>query len=254
MKDLIATRSDELNLKLNLIRSSYPYFNYSLENYVLNRGKLAEALQMPQDIRAYLADSEGGRLSVEVCNLQSIPVRIKGLIRGGKMSTLGEDLILTRAGISDPLEYIKIGLPTLSVDENQAVAVTYSLNGSETIKTQQVILVKPQFCNLRKPLITDQIYDFSKFQFLKVNHVSKIITWASGKSVVDKNLFIPQGYTIQISCGAEIKLNHKCNIVSYSAVECVGAENARITIEGDGSSGVTFLAPFKSAKFEYTDF
>ncbi len=254
LNDFLATRSDEINLKLKLIHSSYPYFNYSLENYHLNRRKLAEALQMPQDIRSYLADGEGGGLSVDVCNLQSIPVRVIGLIIGGKLSTLGEDLVLTRAGISDPLKYTKIRLPTLSGNENQVMMVTYRLDGSATIKTQQVNLVKPQFSNLRRPLITDRVDDFQKFNFLKVNHVSKTITWASGESVVDRNLFIPDGYTIQIRPGAKIRLNHKCNIVSYSAVECVGTERARITIEGDGSSGLTFLAPFKSATFERTDF
>jgi hypothetical protein len=254
LNDLLATRSDELHLKLKAIYSSYPYFNYSLENYYSNRRKLVEALQMPQDIRSYLADGESGGLSVDVCNLQSIPVRVIALNIGGKLSTLGENLVLTRASISDPLTYTKIRLPTLSANENQVMMVEYRLDGSETIKTQQVNLVKPQFSNLRRPLITDRVDDFSKVNFLNVNHVSKIITWSSGKSVVDKNLFIPEGYTIQISAGAEIKLNHKCNIVSYSAVECVGTEKARITIEGDGSSGLTFLAPFKSATFERTDF
>jgi hypothetical protein len=254
LEGLLGSRNDELNLKLKAIYSSYPYFNYSLENYYLNRRKLVEALQMPQDIRAYLADSESGGLSIDVCNLQSIPVRIIGLTTGGKLSTLGEDLILTRAGISDPLTYTKICFPTLLVNENQVMIASYKLDGSETIKTQQVNLVKPQFSNLRRPLITDQVDDFSKFNFLKVNHASKIITWASGKSVVANNLFIPEGYTIKISSGAEIKLNHKCNIVSYSAVECVGTDKARITIEGDGSSGLTFLAPFTSARFERTDF
>jgi hypothetical protein len=75
-----------------------------------------------------------------------------------------------------------------------------------------------------------------EFSFLKLNEENKTISIKTGKNVIEKDLFIPAGYSLIAGPGVEIDFRKNAGIISYSSFIFIGSEDDNIIISSSDSS------------------
>lgn len=83
----------------------------------------------------------------------------------------------------------------------------------------------------------------------------KLLIFAK-KAVIDQHIVIPEGYKVLIPAGSEIDIRNKAFVLSYSAVEFLGTEDAPILIHSSDASDMGFivLKAKEKSKVNYTTF
>ncbi len=133
-----------------------------------------------------------------------------------------------------------------------ASAIYYQLDNDTVIrKTTELKWPVPVAGSPRVNLRTNAL---SSFTFIEQNGRNLIIR--KGKYSLDRILFIPKGFELQIEAGVTLTLQKGAGIISESAVTCVGteAEPILITATDQTNHGLTLLQTEKPSTFKHVRF
>ena len=96
----------------------------------------------------------------------------------------------------------------------------------------------------------------SDFEFIVLDKASKCIKIKQGHWDVDNNLTIEKGYTVVCTEGTSLNLRNSANILSYSPLRFLGAEDNPISIySSDGTGqGVIVMNADRQSELRYVNF
>ncbi len=100
------------------------------------------------------------------------------------------------------------------------------------------------------PVISETT-DSSLFNFDTKN---KKLSFKSKNITIEKSIYIPPGFTLNIEGGSEINLKNSSSIISESAFDAKGKSDKKIKIHSDGTGGIFIKNAKSSSYFEYVQF
>lgn len=281
LDELFVDLDKELEKNLTTIHNDFPLFSdhlhvigpdpfYFNKEVYYNIQKVNDNLfkNHNQLLRAYFGGVNKGKLTLEIGNLQSLPLEVRFIQLGDtrlypKVTTFLSSGKTIKTDKSVPT-YLKIkalitgGRVTKAVahvpkylnfsfdlpsdfkwlDQNvKDMVVTYSIFGQEEFRTVQVYPWSFLKQGFEKDDLMRKKANIEEFEFLDINKADKTISVKQGNWVVDKNMIIPSGHKVIARSGTSLNLKNKSSIVSYSPIEFIGTKENPVKVFSDGTGG-----------------
>ncbi len=244
LDDFFAKHEKSLQSKLRTLYQSYPGYKFeSKEILYKNQEYIKVILNPTQAFQAYYKSQKFGFLTLQLGNVQSLPVEIIDISFNDNEFFKPEKEIILEPKITH--QAIDFGEFNFKVPNNfvfsssilDRIKVRYKILGLEDIKTEPIDNW-PYFNQdfLEKDLIR-QSPNWQIFSFLQTDELSKVIYIKPGFWNIRQNLILPAGYTIIADRATTLNLSNKAIILSYSALRFLGEEGRPIIIESQDKTG-----------------
>jgi len=242
-ENILSGISDDLDKNLDILYKEYPYLNYFKHNFINDNAKyIINQLTSSELIKVeFYSYNTLDIFGVIVDNFLDLPIIVEGLFQG-------DDLIF------EPLKTIKLDN---NLKENQRlikfytsgktrnisaerVYLRYRTYGSSKLRKVEVTKIPSNYYNDINPNISwhlQKIPNLNKFDFLKVDNDLNVIKILPGSYLIDKNIVIPEGYSVHVSPGVKVDLVNSSGILSYSNLLFNGLEEEPIIITSSDSTG-----------------
>ncbi len=262
LRDLFARLQAELEQNLKIIYKEYPYFHFSKACYYHNRQMIKNTLNPAKGLHAYLHQKDYDGITLQLGNIQSLPVEILGLsYKNDQFYTPIAETILTGTEPSIPVAYkdVKFSWPESFGQSEIAITdlrVHYRVLATAKVRTES-IMQWPYFDeNFAKNDFIRQSPNHKEFSFLDVDEPNRIITLKTGNINLAQNLIIPKGYTITCRPGTKLNLTNSAKILSYSPLVFVGSEENPVIIHSDDATGqgIVIIGTAQKSIFNHVKF
>jgi hypothetical protein len=250
----------EINNDVKILHKSFPYYSFEKEIEIIKQNAqfIRHFLEPKKCLNAYYNAYNEKENSIEITidNISSIPLLINELLIKNEIIVNGkkvvDSLFIKSTNYSivqteDNLnhEIIEFILPDdFSWNESLKfkLSIYYSIYGYPKRKIG---------CSVLPFTLID--YDFSAkdfmriksnidlFDFIKVDEVNKKIVFLSQKITVNKNIIIPDGFTVVAQNGLEIDFRKNAKIISYSNMKFFGTIKKPILVYSSDSTGQGIL-------------
>lgn len=237
------------NLGLNLLGE----FNEAgLDFTVLehNANLIKKKIFPANSIDATLISYDNHSIELEVKNLSEFPMMIENLVLSNKKS-LNEKHALEPVA-SKKTARLKFNLK--SAYNNAFVSKKNKEGGFrypkdlKKIKLEHYVLGSPHkmyepikafpsTLNMEVVANSSLSPELSKFDFIRIDEVTKTLHFAPGNHNLKELLYIPGGYTVHVPEGFSLNLSNGATIISYSALHCKGSVTAPVRFYSKDSSG-----------------
>jgi hypothetical protein len=242
----------ELNSNLAIIYKEYPYKKFDKNDYYKRQKQIAHILNPPKAIHAYLNKVENNKLVVQIAPIDALPVEIHSIELDGKQYAPLTEIIMPAKAKGQALiykeyqfEFNGVGLPKKWED---SLKINYSILGSSATMQAKVFpyphtdseFIAEEFKNKKSTV--------EEFLFIKINQLDKTIVVQEGKQVLNKDLIVPEGYTLLFKQGLELDMKNNSKIISYSPVIIIGTEEHPIKIysSDESTQGIVIISNQKS--------
>ncbi|MCK5613277.1 CotH kinase family protein, partial [Candidatus Pacearchaeota archaeon] len=252
----------QLRKKLNILYKDYYAYQYS-NKYLYDNQKHIKSKLYPylSVLAAYYGNTSGSVMELAITNLQTLPVKIANVAYKNSIvfKPLTQKLLPPKQ--NDHKEHLiyKFAVPE-DFDTTDLIPSDLKLNyriagterNAETIVLPWSHKQIEQYCDY--PVKKEK--SLSDFEFIVLDKASKCIKIKQGHWDVDNNLTIEKGYTVVCTEGTSLNLRNSANILSYSPLRFLGAEDNPISIySSDGTGqGVIVMNADRQSELRYVNF
>jgi hypothetical protein len=229
-------------------------------NYKYNRTFLVESAKklrlmlVPVEhvsVKAHFQEKKGGQFRYKVFNYHCLPVVLLGV--GKKADKM--DHPFTEQKLVDP--YYE-NYPAEFQDmyaKKEGKFIFFRVPGIDSLFAAPIL----QWPNPEGKTPEQKLFEGLKItsnDLYTVDDSLKVVTFKKGKYKTDKDILIPQGYTVNFQSGVEIDFVRNAKFISKSTVLMSGTEEAPIKIfsSDQSANGFTLLQPEKKCEMRYVAF
>ena len=238
MDRLLEDIGEELDKKLNIIHSNYPYFIFDKTYLYYNQNIIRHTLNSTKTLDAYVTNVTSQTIFLELFNKHSLPLEILGIYDGNKPIAIPrEKTYLQKKHVyRGTLTNFQI-LDNNILRGNEKLEVRYNIVGLDSIGhkiIQPIENIDDSFVNRN---YIHKLPNIPEFQFLVVNEAHKTITFKVGDWEIKKDMIIPSGYTLIATEGVNLDLKQHAKIISYSPLRFKGNEESYVKVFSSDSTG-----------------
>lgn len=248
LDDLFDEIDDELNSKLKIIYKSFPAYSFEAEKDILykNQKSINKRLNPLEGMQAYIKklDRKNNEIILEVGNNQLLPIIIKNISINGVIYSLSEhaEYLLQAKTPHRPIDFseVKVSLPdniSWLDGVSNIIKVNYSLLGSPVIKEIKAFPWSYLDAGFLENDVIRKKANYDEFDFIKTSESEKEIYIRKGKWKINKNLIVPEGYTLIAGPNTELDVVESSFIISSSPVRFKGSKTGPITIKSSDQTG-----------------
>ena len=231
----------------DIVYACFPHYTFEkMDMLKQNQEFIRKTLDPTIGIQAYFYKAEGKeqKLHLQIGNIQFMPIEIVGVSVGGKdVLALDEPVVLRGKIPSAPVEYKLMAFTGRSDDGDfskemiSKIKVQYRVMGMDDIKEAFVY---------KWPYLNDDFMDndfirkgsqYKNSEFLVVDDSLREIVIKPGAWNIEKDIVIPEGYTVIANEYTELNLKGRAKIISYSPVRFIGTEDHPLVITSNDSTG-----------------
>ncbi|OGD86565.1 hypothetical protein A2870_02100 [Candidatus Curtissbacteria bacterium RIFCSPHIGHO2_01_FULL_41_11] len=241
LDDLFERLNGDLDKNLKIIYSDFPDFVFLKNKYYQNQEYIREKLNPIKGVHAYLIETDGHSITVEIGNIQDLPVEILGITSEGPASFSAgpaKRLIIPpkkQGQLVDYKQYTFIS-PLGNFNGATNLNIKYSIDGLNKQREDPVFL----WSRLDDSSIADLTRlktNVEDFNFLATDIEKKAINVIPGKWKVDKNIIAPPGYVFNIGSGVNLDLLNSSVIFLQSPINITGTSSNPVVIESSDGTG-----------------
>ena len=262
VRALAADLEPGLKGSLAILRREFPALDFSWEPLQRSANFIQIALSPPRAVQAYYRAAQPGQLDLEVANMQAFPLRVVGLARDS-FAWPGPAIDLPGKTDGHPLSFrtARFQVPARMTWPDTLAAplrVRYQVAGSERVDEADVLPWPHD--GLGETALRDapprQEPNLAAFPFMMVDEARHRIAVRPGAWRLDRNMIVPAGYVVFAGPGTRLDLVNGATIVSRSALEFRGTQEAPIIIESsDGTGqGLLVLQAGDRSQLDYVEF
>lgn len=246
LDSLFSDLDAELENKLNILYSEFPQFYFTKSIFYSNQQAMRNVLQPVQGLHAYLNKAAGQRLTLDLGNIQALPLEVMSVsVKDDASFWPMERIILQPMIPNTPVEYksFDFALPTAfawSDTITSYLALNYKVLGTTELRRVAINPWPHDFGSFANDLFRFDP-NLEQFAFLSVVDSTKKIIIKPGDWQLDKTLIIPAGYRVIGGEGTRLDLTHAANIISYSPLEWRGSQESPIIISSKDATGAGLL-------------
>jgi hypothetical protein len=228
---------------LQIIYSEFPHKKFNRELYYKNQKSIRRVLDAPKAFHAYYSDYKNDTLVLQLGSIDALPSEIIGIFLGDSMIARPfQEIILPSKQPKDfflPEEYAFQLLPGKQLKNKNIrnLQVRYRIPGAQTEKLAEVFPYPFKDKKWLNAQLMHQSSDLKEFPFLLINEQQKIIFIKPGKWSIEKDLIFPAGYTVKAAGNTHIDILNSALVISYSALDFRGEEEAPVTITSTDNTG-----------------
>lgn len=228
----------EFNRQLHNLYRDFPGYEVPLSVYELNRDLIRHVIYPPEGIRANVLDQSNNMVHLEIGSTQTLPIRLHGFRLGASTNIAAPpQSILKGKKVDEGIHYSRfsISLPDslLAAD----LTVSYSLFGSDSIRTVGVVPHPSYFSEYVEGDLTRQPANTNQFDFLSVNEAGKQVTAKPGTWTIDEPLILPDGYVFNVSHATTFDLTNNALILARGPLHWAGTPEAPVRLHSSDSTG-----------------
>ena len=252
LDNLFDETGDDFNRILNKVYRSFPAYSFDAQKNILydNQQKINKILNPLEGVQAYIKkiDKVNNKIVLEVGNNQFLPVLIKNISVNGSVYQLSEktgSLLQAKTPYNSILfKDIQVSLPNniswLDGTGNE-IKVYYSLLGHSEIKEVSAFPWSYMDAGFLENDVIRKRANVEEFDFIRVSETEKEIFIQEGSWEINKNLIIPEGYTVVCGPKTEIDLVGSSFILSYSPFKLLGVEANPVVFKSSDQTGQGIL-------------
>ncbi|MGH7597454.1 MAG: hypothetical protein ACREOI_13960 [bacterium] len=232
----------ELEKKLNILYSEFPQFYFTKSIFYNNQQAMRNVLRPEQGLHAYLNKAAARRLTIDLGNIQALPLEVMGVSFKDEVPFSPTERIILQPMIPNtPVEYksFDFALPAAfawSDTMKPYLELNYKVLGATEVRRTAINPWAHDFGSFANDLFRFDP-NLDQFAFLSVADSAKKIIIKPGDWKLDKTLIIPPGYRVVCGEGTRLDLTQSANIISYSPLEWRGSQESPIIIGSKDSTG-----------------
>ena len=244
-EDLLADVRDELDRKELIIKQDYPKFAFSTRPFEESRQYIQSLLNPNTAVHGHLVSQDENSITLDVGNLQFLPVDIVGIARGEQREDFDTPVELDGRLPDKLVDFRKVTLPVgalltpASTEEDAPEVETkliYRILGTDR-ELEVPVFPYPARSDAIASTLMQATPNVEAFDFIEIDRTTRQIYIAPGSWTIDKDLIVPPGYRIIAREGTEITLANGATILSRSPVEFRGTEDQPIVFRGGDGGG-----------------
>lgn len=251
----------ELQENLKIIYNEWPYFVLSKDVFYHNQKYIQTLLNPPKAMHAYFRNFSKNQIELTLGNIQLFPIKVLGVSYKDSFFSVTEKTILAPMVPSKLVNYqaVNFSFPKNFAWSDAMIAdlkVKYKLLGTRQIKYERVFAYLNLSDSFLKSDFIRQSPNVHNFKFLSIDRSARKIFIKSGHWDLEKNLIIPEGYTVVCPEGVELNISNSAKILSFSPFEFVGSEDNPIVISSKDSTGqgIVVMNSEQDSIFKYVIF
>jgi len=264
LDSIFESNKHELELISNKVYKQNPFYKFPADLLRHNQEYLRKKLfpDFPS-IKVYFDQKSHETISLYVENKINLPIEIHSIeYNTTHFYTPRKRLLLEskfkKAGLFQEVKFIfpdSINSTTFSSD---SLEVYYSILGINDIQSTIVYPKVMSTTDYSKLIPTQQKSNFQEFGSIEYDNHNKIIKFLRPVVEIDKDIIIPDGYTLSAEPGTKINLTNASRIISYSPISFIGEPNNEIILTSSDSTGqgivvfsATTVSELSHVKFEH---
>ena len=243
-KNFLKKHSEELENLENLFKFFYPGFP-DMDQLVNGEIKaLVDSLKKAHNphllLRAIKKNIDNDKITLDISLAHNnFPVEILGIEHKGEIVAetkqnviYPDDIYYAKPKLFETFSFLKNSNFPEKIDlkNNSEFYLIHKILGGKKIKKVEI--------NLNQNYLENKIFNkklsstkLKEFEFLLVDENKKIITFKNRTQKLEKDLFIPKGYTLKLDSGTKITLIDGSSIFSKSNILINGNKESPIIIE-----------------------
>ena len=247
LDSLLSDLEPGLDTNLRLIYSEYPAYRFSTDQLYQNQEFVRASLHPVKLVQPHFVDYRGGIVTLEVANVQQLPVSIGDLHSDGSALFIASDsLNLPARRVGELLSFarVKFTAPASflwSDSVAREMRLTCAIIGTNEVR-EEAVVAWPHFDSL---IIQDHFMRFApnarSFHFLVFDESTRTITIAPGVWTIDRDIIIPPGYVVTATDDIVMDLRQGAKILSYSPFHFRGDGETSILVRSSDSLGQGLL-------------
>ncbi|MCG3119537.1 MAG: hypothetical protein ALAOOOJD_01967 [bacterium] len=242
LDSLFSDLDGELENKLNVLYSEFPQFYFTKSIFYNNQQAMRNVLRPAQGLHAYLNQAAARRLTIDIGNIQALPLEVMGVSFKDEVPFSPTERIILQPMIPNtPVEYkaFDFALPAAfawSDTMKPYWELHYKVLGTTEVRRTAVNPWPHDFGNFANDLFRLDA-NLAQFTFLSVVDSTKKIIIRPGDWKLDKTLIIPAGYRVICGEGTRLDFTQSANLISYSPLEWRGSQESPIIVRSQDSTG-----------------
>ena len=253
----------ELKTILHKVYRTLPFYKFPKEELYANQRHIWSVMNPEKkELLAHFYHKEEGRVSIQLENLQGLPVEVAYLSSGDAQFYPEKPVVIdsrAREGrnklhlcyfnIPESFSWAEGGTPELQVH--------YNFLGLEPAKkTIPVLPAADSYALSPADKLMDKAANYTSFPFIRELEGGQVLSIPAGNWALSNPLVIPKGKHLRLEAGARIDLLEKARIISYSPVFALGREEVPVVIRSsDGSGeGLAVIGAAERSSLSYTHF
>jgi hypothetical protein len=251
-----------------LLAKDYPLYNFLLDskNYTYQNAETLRGILNPfKGVQSYIKDKTNKGLLLQLANNKTVPMEILYLTNKTNTKFTIKSLdkyILGGRDFNTPISYKNLFFEydradNLTEVQLDGLSLVYRVLGTSVNRKAPIFPFQAFESNIDEyQKYNSNKISFKKFNFLSYENDKKEIIFKRGTWTLDKDLVIPQGYTLIANEGTQIDLINSSMIYSYSPIVFIGAENSPIKVFSSDSTGqgITVIKAKRSSLLKYVSF
>jgi len=262
LDELFAEINDSLEKNLRILYREFPYYSNLFSKDVLyhNQAYIRKVLNPTRGLNAYLHDYTADEITLELGNVQSLPIQITGVLYKGLVLSSKKQIILRGRKASVPMTYTRgeFLFPDNSIQYNidaENLKVMYTIPGTGR-QRHETVFPWPHFDpKLLENDLLRQPPNAHLQEWLAVDNATKRITVKPGTWNIDHSVIFPEGYTVIAQGDITLNLLNRAVMVFYSPIKLIGLPDKPLTIDASGGGqGLVVLSAAAPSLFKHVLF
>ncbi|MBI4230973.1 MAG: CotH kinase family protein, partial [Planctomycetes bacterium] len=241
LEALLAESAEGLRRNLRILYREDPSCRFDPGVLSLNQQRIRETLAPRRAVRAYWNAGEDGTGSLDIGNVQMLPVDIVALLRGREIVPLQARRMAPKPPM-DPVRFVRIPLPP-GAGSPPAVGeppwlLQLRIAGTGEVREEAVFPwpVEEQGLRVHDPVRSPP--DVASFPFLEWDEAARRVLVAPGRWTLDSPLRLPEGYALVAGAGTALDLRAGAFLLAQGPVLWSGTEEHPVELlSSDGTGG-----------------
>lgn len=259
----------EINWITLSLSGEYDTANIDLDVLQHNANLIKKKVAPNATIASSLVSFEGHEMAIEIRNFAEFPVVIENLVLPNgkalnqstqKTVVLPNDTLIRRFRLKQSFNNAFVSKKNKEggfrfPKDLKKIRLKHHVLGSSLKKQNEIY---PYTSLVNEDIVNDSKLDndLESFDFISIDNESKSLVFKPGAFTIDRILYIPEHYKVEIQAGFNLDLTNGASIISYSPFLCIGTKESPITFTSkDNTGGGIFLSstPEKSI-LKHTNF
>lgn len=241
LDELLAASNPQMQRALNEIHSEFPFYIFNESQLRKNQAYIKNLLKPELAAIAYHHSDQAGSISLEVGNIQSLPIEVVGLSSSGTLfkPKANKRIILPRKHLSTAVEFqlLSFDVPANTKLDLENTKIQYRVLGLEQIIESGITPWQRNNVAFADNAFLREGTDISAVEFLEINEQSAQIFFKAGQWTISSTLVIPKGYEVFAGSGVELDLINSALLLSYSPIKFIGTSKKPVYIHSSDNTG-----------------
>jgi len=248
--------SDELSTQEHILYSEFPEFNFNKNVYEKNQKFIRTSLDPYKLLQVWEVAVNEMCIVLHVAATQYFPVEIVGLVLGEDRVVFDSPFNLRAKELLEPVSFETLTLPlTKRLDDEDKVKLLCRVPGAAGVREEKINKWSYMSEKIEPGGLFAASSNLSRFPFLEVDEIKKIIVFKQGEWRLSETLYVPKGYVLKARGGTSLILEGMGKIITRSAVHFLGSKGHPILIKAEKKGqGLALLAADKNSLFTHVVF